>query len=603
MGAVHGPIVGYMKFANVDEAYAAALGERLLEGYTLYEGAVSQRGPLMYYLYALFDLVDGWDNVLALRLWAFAFCVAHLLLAYWGASKLLSRSAAVVAALATAYALGFGFPPIDAVALHGEALQLPLLIPSVVLGATALRAASGSRRRTEQLLASGVLLGAAICIKQSVLLHVIPLGVWIAWKHAKARDGLSRCVKDLSVYVAGVAALPLAFVAHAALRGTLRRLVYYCVTYNVTIHLQPTRRATAWLGLLFDQLTQHTLFFLALVLLAAAATPFVRRRLRSAYGARRFRPLFRGFGVRGYLALHLAVAIGTASSMYRFFPHYYLQALPFLTWLLGAVCERWMRRRATAQLARVTAGAFAVFLVISGAASTYFGEKIDGRVAHEAIPERIGKYIAATTQPDQRIFVWGFSPWIYEYAHRRPAGRFVFETYVTGFVPWFWDELPREKARVVPGAMAELMGDLDRERPEVVVDAGAVLIGRPIRSYGEPAQWLHEHYCFEVRLGAIDVYRRKTAPCKFPHFPQMAFPVDYYGRPAPYTLMPTTLDRADSRWLPPGIYSRANFFHEQDPPPRLDAIRDRRAEKDEAEGLSKIGVKDAHELLPPPPCE
>ena len=42
--AVHAPLIGYKAFANVDEAYAGAIGERLLEGFKLYDGAVSQRG-------------------------------------------------------------------------------------------------------------------------------------------------------------------------------------------------------------------------------------------------------------------------------------------------------------------------------------------------------------------------------------------------------------------------------------------------------------------------------------------------------------------------------------------------------------------------------
>src|SRR5947209_7073709 len=47
----HAPLIGYKTYANVDEAYAMALASRLMDGQTLYVGAVSQRGPLMYYAY------------------------------------------------------------------------------------------------------------------------------------------------------------------------------------------------------------------------------------------------------------------------------------------------------------------------------------------------------------------------------------------------------------------------------------------------------------------------------------------------------------------------------------------------------------------------
>jgi hypothetical protein len=39
--AAHAATIGYVKYANVDEAYAGALAERLIEGRRLYEGAIS----------------------------------------------------------------------------------------------------------------------------------------------------------------------------------------------------------------------------------------------------------------------------------------------------------------------------------------------------------------------------------------------------------------------------------------------------------------------------------------------------------------------------------------------------------------------------------
>src|SRR5947209_2352630 len=104
---VHGPLIGYKTFANVDEAYAGALAERLLEGFKLYQGAVSQRGPLMYYAFEAIAKLHGWDNIVALRLWALALSLAHFFSVYWAGRILLSKTAATVAALAAAYALSF----------------------------------------------------------------------------------------------------------------------------------------------------------------------------------------------------------------------------------------------------------------------------------------------------------------------------------------------------------------------------------------------------------------------------------------------------------------------------------------------------------------
>lgn len=602
----HAAVLGYKKFADVDEGYAAAIAERLLEGFKLYDGAVSQRGPLMYYGFAAMMKITGWDSVIGIRCWALAFCLAHVLLVYWAGRRLISPTAGVVAALATVYGLGFGFPARDAMALHGEALQLPALIGAAVVGAEAMRRAPGSRARLSRIIASGLLLGIAVSIKQSVLPHMVPLAVWILVEARKRRRGLPRALGDIAALTGATLFVPAILVANALRQGTLRQLVYYCVTYNLTIHLHPTNRFAALAGQFIDRLNERTLFFLALAFLLARALPFVVRRVRAAIRARSGSALVRAFGVRSYLALHLVLALAVGSSMSRFFPHYFLPAMPFMTVLLGAAVDPLFKQRRTAHAARVVTAVAAGFLLLYSGSSAYFLEKIDGRIAHGPIVERLAKYIEASTTPDQRVFVWGFSPWLYSYSHRRPAGRYVFETYVTGFVPWFWEDADIEKQRIVPGSVEALLGDLDREKPEIVVDAGAVLFGRTMRAYTKPLEWLKENYCFELRFEAFDLYRRKRSPdavCEAAHFPRVHGPVDFYGGPAPYVMMPLSLDYGTSAWLPSGAPDQAIMFPGQTRPPFVDALRDLRHEKDEAEALKKLGVKSVKELLPPSPCE
>ena len=45
----------------------------------------------MYYAFEAIAWLHGWDNIVALRLWALAFCLAHLLRVAWIARKLLGR--------------------------------------------------------------------------------------------------------------------------------------------------------------------------------------------------------------------------------------------------------------------------------------------------------------------------------------------------------------------------------------------------------------------------------------------------------------------------------------------------------------------------------
>jgi 4-amino-4-deoxy-L-arabinose transferase-like glycosyltransferase len=580
--SVHAPLIGYRSFANVDEAYAGAIGERLLEGFKLYDGAVSQRGPLMYYTFAALDWLHGWDNIVALRLWALGLCLAHLLLVRAIARRCLSREASIVATLVSGYGLVFGFPAYDGYALHGETLQLPALLVASWLGVVAVR--GRSRRARAVLLAAGLAYGAAACVKQSVLLHPAALVVWLVVDASRRRAPLREILADVAVLAGAVAVLPLAFILHAWHEGTLRELVYYCFTYNRDVHMHPApSQRYPWLPNLFFRLGDCTSFFLLTALLVAFGAPWVVRRARAAWAERSLRPLGRGFGVAHFFGLNFAIALVSASTLYRFFPHYFLQALPFAALSAGAALAPAMRSRRWGARVRSVAWSFTGFVLFCGWLGTVFGEKVDGRVMHDRTVNDVAKWIAAITRPDDRIFVWGFSSWIYQYAHRRPAGRYMFETYVTGVVPWFWEKRSVEAARVVPGSVAALLGDLEREKPAVVVDAGSVMLARSIRTYPPFADWLHAHYCFELRLGAYDVYRRKAErECAVAYFPRPFQPVDWAGRGLGIPL-PVLADEELTRPLPTGNYFKPIWFKHEPRPEGVDAIVDARMEKEEAE--------------------
>ena len=154
---------------------------------------------------------------------------------------------------------------------------------------------------------------------------------------------------------------------------------------------------------------------------------------------------------------------------------------------------------------------------------------------------------------------------------------------MTGFVPWFWDDLEVEAARVVPGSMDALIDDLEREKPAVVVDAGSIMMARPLRMYAKPLAWLEQSYCFDVRVGALDVYRRKPdgATCATP-YPRPFEPVDWNGRVLPIPI-PRTLDFDAARALPRGNYLKPVYFPDGPVPRGLEVIRDPKQEAKEAE--------------------
>ncbi|HEX7664849.1 MAG TPA: glycosyltransferase family 39 protein [Polyangiaceae bacterium] len=558
LALAHGPLLGYRTYANVDEAYASALASRLLDGFKLYDGAISQRGPLMYESFAVFARVFGWDDIRALRVLALGLALLQVALVYVAGRKLLSRSAALVAAAVTTYALAFGFPALDGVAINGETLQAPLVVGATLWGALAVRRSPASKARLQLLLASGFTWGAAIAVKPQVLPQIVPLVLWLVLDARRRKTPTSTVLRELALTAAGLVALPLVFVAHAAENGTLGALVYYAYTYNVAIHLGGS--GVPWLSLVFTRLHEEPLFFVSTALLVASAFPFLARRARALVASRSLWALGRGFGTREYLGLHFAIAFAVAVSMQRFFPHYWLVAMPSFAWLVGAACAPLFTAERTRRVARAMLVAVLLFTVLASALECVEREKLDGRVAHDRTVQLVSRYVDATTPKDARIFVWGFSSWIYGYSQRKPAGRYVFSTYVTGFVPWFWDSLDHERARIVPGSTEALIADLEAEKPEVIVDAGSVMMARPMRAYEKPAALLRSEYCFEARVGAYDVYRRRhAAACPTESFPAPHWTVDAWGHPLPIPLAPV-VDAATTKPLPPAAYDALVTF-------------------------------------------
>ncbi|MCB1281842.1 MAG: hypothetical protein KDB18_10000, partial [Salinibacterium sp.] len=206
--------------------------------------------------------------------------------------------------------------------------------------------------------------------------------------------------------------------------------------------------------------------------------------------------------------------------------------------------------------------------------ATYANAKSDGDVAHDRSVMRMARYIEATTSPEDKIFVWGFSPWLYGYSHRRPAGRFVFGTYVTGIVPWFHGTLDEERTRIVPGSVDALLGDLEREKPALIIDAGSIMLARPMRAYPRFAALLAQRYCFEVRVRGYDVYRVRTdTPCGVDGAPPPQHALDFWGRKIDVSV-PRAADAERTIPLPTEIDAMPAWYPQAGRPPHVELLAD-----------------------------
>src|SRR5207253_9169074 len=106
-----------------------------------------------------------------------------------------------------------------------------------------------------------------------------------------------------------------------------------------------------------------------------------------------------------------------------------------------------------------------------------------------------GRYLAAFSAPDDKVFVWGQAPKIYLDARRRPACRYITTFPLTGYIfgPFTGTDT---RDRILPGAWTTLEEDFRKHPPAYIVDAqaGAHHAQSPVRSFPILARLLTEKY-------------------------------------------------------------------------------------------------------------
>lgn len=229
----------------------------------------------------------------------------------------------------------------------------------------------------------------------------------------------------------------------------------------------------------------------------------------------------------------------------RFWAHYYVQAFPPFAALAGAALwaavrdwsgGRWRQRKNLAVGALLLFGTVMPVTKYHGLGKTWLRRWLDLDLKkgylehwHECEAERkAGEYLRQHTPETAKIFVWGFDAWVYFYAQRQPASRFVACTKLIGFMPCgALDELvPRRDATLQWKLWQE---DMDKNRPEIIVDASASGLGYsfdrfPTTAFGPIRRLLEDEYemvetipCTrDARLtarderGALIIYARRS---------------------------------------------------------------------------------------------
>jgi hypothetical protein len=499
---------------SYDEGYVVAFARRMLEGSMLpYVDAVSHRGPLLYWVTAIAVALGEPFSWAPVRILALACTLLTVLLIFLAARRADHVLAGAIAALGIPIALLLGMElPMDGMAFGGELLLNVFALASLWLLVTALR----GRAAWRLLLVAGALAGLSVLTKQIAAALLPALALWpVAAALSRRELGTAERYKLALAFPIGVAIPLAALLVRYAVAGELGALFYYMVTYNSEVYLAPITpqwRMQADHKLILNEIT---LIALALGVLAWAIT-------RPLAGARGWRDLPRSYDQNGFiatvgLAALLALLFGNAAG--RGFHHYFVMHVPWFGLLAGLLLERAIRDvgPSSAKL-----GALTWLLVLLPACvllergwrwrqERFAVEKASNIAWRNPKEAPICRFIAEHSTPRDTLFVWGFTPALYTSCERHAASRFLYTTFVTGFVPWFDEPRAVEERRVTPGSRATLLRELSSARPAVIVDAPDLMGDRSISSYPEFAAFVSAHYCSAGTQDGWPVYTRKRA--------------------------------------------------------------------------------------------
>jgi hypothetical protein len=476
---------------GLDQGIYAVVSDTLLNGGIPYRDAWDFKPPGIFFAYALARGVLG-EGMQAVRVLE-ALGFASLVIAFAIYSKRFvgsTRPGLLGGALAVAGHVWLGFWQ----TAQPESFAAVLVAWALVLATVEPRAGDprGERRQALAWFGAGALYAAAALLKPPLGGGIL-VSAGLAARRA-GRDGVpgTRGVafaRPLVAFGAG-AALPLAatlvlFAARGGLEELAEALLLFAPEYtkiNVNVTSLPVFAFRSVEFLLFRFSLVNTVGIALLVLLPPLAG-------REREGA---------IHVLGLLAILLAgIAIQG-----RFFPYHYGTALPLASLLAG-----WGLWKLTRITRRSIVGAGLVVLVLvflanaNGVVDPIRGSVVErvrvfdkGRV-HNLPKRRVAALLAAYTQPDASIYVWGFEPVLYDLAQRRPASRYVYNAPL--LAPWFRararPRLMKELRRDPPAAIVVQRGDVHPGTSGVRVDSATALRRFPelrafIQAFYEPVE-------------------------------------------------------------------------------------------------------------------
>jgi hypothetical protein len=464
-----------------DEVVYSVVAQTIVEGGAPYVSAVERKPPLLFYVYAAVLRTFGTYNWRALHGVEIVWILATMGGLFVIGSRLFDTDTGLIAALL--YSIYQAWSYWNNLAFNGEVLMNLPIVWGYVLGFSKSRS-----RRVLDLFLAGGLLAVGFLLKQPAAIALMPLVLYVTAPSSRReqRYTLRDSIGQLFSLALGFSSVLIAAVIWLLSRGLLGEAFYW----TITDHAVPR--------FYWDKGLENTLAFTAFCLPITAGAWFsVRGKLWNETRSEQ----------HALIALVIASLIGAGSSG-RFYPHYYIAAIPPCALLAAPWLARvWRAGERHRRMAHVTQAWLAATVLIFAAAH------IRGLARQPAMSEA-GQYLMTHSTQRDRIFVWGQSTRIYVDAQRRPASRYIATFPLTGLIfgaprPLAGAPVLDTHARIVPGSWDNLREDFARHEPTYIVDTEATPDARyPVGQFPALEQLLAADYERVAQTADGVIYKR-----------------------------------------------------------------------------------------------
>lgn len=396
-----------------DEGIYLTLGQAFRKGLVFYSQIHDNKPPLLYYFAALGQTVFGF------RLLLLVCMVPTIILFYKLAQKFLSEKLSKIALIL--FLVLTSIPLLEGTIANAEIFMLLPTIAGVLL-------VYQSQKKSDFYLA-GLLLGLAFIIKVPVFVEVIFLFFWL-FITLIPKGFFKNFFLRASLIFTGLLT-PIAFFSlFYYLVGAFKPFIYAAVLQNfgyLSSWSTGTQTASATQGGLVNRLLFLIIFFLIIAFL------FYKQKIDQKLT---------------FILLWFAATIFGALLSTRPYPHYLIQVLPPLCLSLLYIFKS---QKIYFRVLSLSCFLFFIFIVkkynfYSYPVFSYYGNfysyifQLKTKDQYRSFfgsevnnVYQISQYIKQNTSSDQRIFVWGDSPFIYALSDRLPLGRYTVAYHIVDF--------------------------------------------------------------------------------------------------------------------------------------------------------------------------